>query len=138
MAYSSRTKVRRAKSVGRAEDYYPSPFFDVASNYMPKTIKETFNWCLYYQQTNPIINAVTSKLSTYPITDLVFESENPGLVETLKDIFEDNFNIRRFLVETNLDRYTYGNSFTSVSFPIKKMLPMILETVLRGYSEVEV
>jgi hypothetical protein len=122
MSLSDKSKSRRAKSVGRAEDAYPSPFFDVASNYLPKTIKETFNWCLYYQQTNPIINAVTSKLATYPITDLVFESENPGLVKTLKDIFESKFNIRTFLVETNLDRYTYGNSFTSVAFPIKKML----------------
>ena len=115
-------RTRRAATVGKLENFYPSPFFDVASNYLPRTLKETFDWCLYYQLTNPIINSVTSKLSTYPITDMVYEDDNPGVVSALKSVMEDNLGLREFLVETNLDRYTYGNSFASVSFPIKKML----------------
>ena len=115
-------RTRRATTVGKLENFYPSPFFDVASNYLPRTLKETFEWCLYYQLTNPIINSVTSKLSTYPITDMVYEDDNPGVTAALREVLEDSLGLREFLVETNLDRYTYGNSFASVSFPIKKML----------------
>jgi hypothetical protein len=112
----------RARSVGRPEQFYPSPFFDVAQNYLPKNIKETFSWCQYYQLTNPLISAVTQKLSTYPITDLIYEDDNQGVVDLYKTMFEKQFLLRQFLIETNLDRYTYGNSFVSVSFPFKKIL----------------
>ncbi len=112
----------RAKAVGRPESFYPSPFFDVAQNYIPKTIKACFDWCSYYQLTNPLISAVTNKLATYPITDLIYEDENKGVTELYQTLFEDTFLMRQFLIETNLDRYTYGNSFTSVSFPFKKVL----------------
>lgn len=112
----------RAKTVGRPESFYPSPFFDVAQNYIPKTIKACFDWCSYYQLTNPLISAITSKLATYPITDLIYEDENRGITDLYKTLFEDTFLMRQFLIETNLDRYTYGNSFTSVSFPFKKIL----------------
>ena len=112
----------RAKAVGRPESFYPSPFFDVAQNYIPKTIKGCFDWCSYYQLTNPLISAVTTKLATYPITDLIYEDDNKGVTELYRGLFEDTFLMRQFLIETNLDRYTYGNSFTSVSFPFKKVL----------------
>jgi len=118
----SSAKSRRAKSVGRPETFYPSPFFDIAQNYLPKTIKDTFDWCLYYQLTNPLINSVTQKLATYPITDIVYEDDNDGVVSLYKDLFEKQFLLRTFLIEINLDRYTYGNSFVSVSFPFKKIL----------------
>ena len=112
----------RAKAVGRPESFYPSPFFDVAQNYIPKTIKGCFDWCSYYQLTNPLISSITNKLATYPITDLIYEDDNKGITESYKHLFEDTFLMRQFLIETNLDRYTYGNSFTSVSFPFKKVL----------------
>ena len=112
----------RAKAVGRPESFYPSPFFDVAQNYIPKTIKACFDWCSYYQLTNPLISAITNKLATYPITDLIYEDDNTGVTSLYKSLFEDTFLMRQFLIETNLDRYTYGNSFTSVSFPFKKVL----------------
>ena len=119
---TAKNRNARANSVGRPEGFYPSPFFDVAQNYLPKTIKETFDWCTYYQLTNPLISAVVNKLATYPITDLVFEDDNPGVIDMYKDIFENQFLLRQFLIEANLDRYTYGNCFVSVSFPFKKML----------------
>lgn len=112
----------RAATIGKLEDFYPSPFFDIASQYIPKTIKALFKWCVFYQLTNPVINAVVAKLAVYPITELVYEGENAALNKKYKDFLEKILNLRVFLTETNLDRYTFGNSFTSVSFPIDKML----------------
>jgi hypothetical protein len=103
--------------------FYPSPFFDIASTYLPKTVKETFGWCLFYQQTNPVINPVIQKLSSYPITELVYKAgDDEASAEKFKEFFEKTLDIRTKLVEVNLDRYTFGNAFVTVKFPFKKML----------------
>lgn len=112
----------RARSIGRPETFYPSPFFDIAQNYIPRSVKDTFDWCQFYQLTNPLISNVTNKMATYAITDLVYDDANEGLVEQYRDLFEKQFRLRTFLVEVNLDRFTYGNSFVSVAFPFLKML----------------
>ncbi|MBT3327893.1 MAG: hypothetical protein HN396_16840 [Gemmatimonadales bacterium] len=113
---------RSAQSVGRPDSFYPSPFFDIAQNYIPRAIKDTFDWCLYYQLTNPLVSAVTHKLAAYPITDLVYDDDSEAVVDDYRDLFERQFRLRTFLIETNLDRYTFGNSFVSVAFPFKKTL----------------
>lgn len=115
------SNLRRANSVGRAEDYYPSPFFDVASTYIPSDIYELFKWCSYYQLTNPVIGAVTSRLASYPITELDVRSDNLQLVDRYETIARD-LKLRLHLMETNLDRYTFGNSYSTVLFPIRKLL----------------
>jgi len=114
------TTLSRAKTVGRPENYYPSPFFDLAQTYMPANIKDTFEWCAYYFQTNPIINGVVTKLSSYAITDLIYG--DPVESGTFKKLFEGPLNLRTFLVEFGLDRNCFGNAFASVVFPFKKML----------------
>ena len=58
---------------------YPSPFFDVAQQFLPTNQHELHKWCRYYFLTNPIINAACSKLAEYPVTPLVFETEDPEL-----------------------------------------------------------
>ena len=112
----------RAMSVGRLDGFYPSPFFDISSNYIPKTVKETFEWCYRYQKTNPIVNTITTKLATYSITDLMYNSDSPGLEANVKEMFENQMLIKAYLASVNLDRYTYGNGFSSVRFPLRKML----------------
>jgi hypothetical protein len=114
------TTLSRAKTVGRPENYYPSPFFDLAQTYMPANIKDTFEWCAYYYQTNPIINGVVTKLSSYAITDLLYG--DPVESSTFKKLFEGPLNLRTFLVEFGLDRNCFGNAFASVVFPFKKIL----------------
>ena len=114
------TTLSRAKTVGRPENYYPSPFFDLAQTYMPANIKDTFEWCAYYFQTNPIINGVVTKLSAYAITELLYG--DPTESSVFKNLFEGPLNLRTFLVEFNLDRNCFGNGFASVVFPFKKML----------------
>lgn len=112
----------RARSIGRPETFYPSPFFDIAQNYIPRSVKDTFDWCQFYQLTNPLISNVTNKMATYAITDLVYDDENEGVVDEYRNLFEKQFRLRTFLVEVNLDRFTYGNAFVSIAFPFIKML----------------
>jgi hypothetical protein len=115
-------RTTRASSVGRPERMYPSPYFDITNNFQPRSLKETFQWCDFYSSMNPIIATLVSKLAAYPITELVYNSANEASSNTWSRFFERTLGLRAFLVESNLDRYTYGNSFTSVYFPFIKHL----------------
>ena len=116
----SATTSPRALSVGRPENFYPSPYFDVARTYMPDTVKATFDWCSYYYLTNPIVHGVVTKLAAYAITDLIYKDDPQALV--YKNLFEGPLNLRTVCVEHNLDRSCFGNGFLTVAFPIIKKL----------------
>lgn len=110
----------RAKTIGRPENFYPSPFFDLSRNYLPNTVKDTFDWCTYYFLTMPVVHGTVMKLASYAVTDLVYGES--AIDKKYKEIFENSVHLRKFLVEFNLDYYAYGNAFASVVFPIKKYL----------------
>lgn len=104
---------------------YPSPFFDLSKFYLPPNIKELFKWCRYYYKTSELIHPVVFKMAEYPITDIVFEPvddvDDPD-GERIEQILQENFKIKRLLIEIGLDYFTYGNAFISIYFPFKRFL----------------
>ena len=120
----SNSSARPALSIGRSEQFYPNPFFDISSTYLPTNIRDLFEYCLRYQLTNPIINAVTTKLAAYSITDVVYPtgSSAAGDAALYDNIFNNQLSLRRTLIEHNLDYFTFGNAFCSVLTPIDKYL----------------
>lgn len=100
---------------------YPSPFFDVAQQFLPTNQHELHKWCRYYFLTNPVINAACSKLAEYPVTPLVFETEDPELQKLGRKV-EGHLKLRSFQVEVGLDYFVYGNAFVSVFLPFEKYL----------------
>ena len=101
---------------------YPSPFFDIAHTYLPSSFKTMLRWCRYYYLTNPLINAVCTKMAEYPVTDLVFDTENEPLRKQWEYCFGTVLNFKKFEVEAGLDYNTYGNAFISMAFPFQKLL----------------
>jgi hypothetical protein len=117
----SRTR-GRVGGTGERGINYPSPFFDIGHTYLPTTVKQMFRWCRYYFMVHPLINSVVFKMSQYPITDLVFNT-NDGDQKTLwKGFMEDHLRYRSFMLDGGLDYHTYGNLLVSIFFPFKKML----------------
>ena len=100
---------------------YPSPFFDVSQQFLPADQGQLHKWCRYYFLTNPIINAACSKMAEYPVTPLLFETEDPKLQTMYKEL-EMVLKLRDFQVEVGLDYFVYGNAFVSVFFPMTKYL----------------
>ena len=100
---------------------YPSPFFDVSQQFLPSDQAQLHKWCRYYFLTNPIINAACSKMAEYPVTPLLFETEDPKLQKMYKEL-EMVLKLRDFQVEVGLDYFVYGNAFVSVFFPMTKYL----------------
>jgi len=101
---------------------YPSPFFDIGHTYLPATVKQMFRWCRYYYLVNPLINAVVSKMSEYPITDIIFDTEREELRDKWQGFLMEHLRYRSFQVEVGLDYYTYGNALVSIHFPFVKYL----------------
>lgn len=100
---------------------YPSPFFDVSQQFLPADQGQLHKWCRYYFLTNPIINAACSKMAEYPVTPLLFETEDSNLQKMYKGL-ERKLKLRDFQVEVGLDYFVYGNAFVSVFFPMTKYL----------------
>lgn len=100
---------------------YPSPFFDVAQQFLPDNVHQLHLWCRYYFLTNPIINAAVSKMAEYPVTPLIYDSDNPAVQELYSGL-EKHLKLRQFQVEVGLDYYTYGSSFVSIAYPFIKFL----------------
>lgn len=111
--------------MGGSQDYglqYPSPFFDIAHTYLPATVKQMFRWCRYYFLVNPLINAVVFKMSEYPITDILFDTEMPEVKKRWKSFLLEQLRYRSFQIEVGLDYHTYGNALVSIFYPFIKML----------------
>lgn len=100
---------------------YPSPFFDVAQQYLPSNIQQLFDWCRYYFMTNPIINVACHKMAEYPVTPIVWETDDEKVRTTFESI-EEMLRFRSFQVEIGLDYNAYGNAFASVMFQLDKWL----------------
>ena len=101
---------------------YPNPFFDLAQQYMPPTIKELFKWCTFYYYSSPLIGSAVKKVSRYPITDLIFESEHDSTRGAWEKIYNDVLKIKDRLMEINLDYHVYGNCFVSIHIPFTRFL----------------
>lgn len=124
----SQTALRFSRTRGRmggSADYglqYPSPFFDIAHTYLPATVKMMFRWCRYYFLVNPLINAVVFKMSEYPVTDILFDTERPELKKMWSGFLLEQLRYRAFQIEVGLDYHTYGNALVSVFYPFVKYL----------------
>jgi hypothetical protein len=100
---------------------YPSPFFDVASQYQPENMIQLLGWCRYYFLNNPIINVAVSKLAEYPVTDLVYEHHDPEIRNRYSKL-ESVLRLRSFQIGVGLDFFAYGNAFVSVATPFCRWL----------------
>lgn len=101
---------------------YPSPFFDIGHTYLPTTVKQMFRWCRYYFMVHPLINSTVFKLSLYPITDLVYHTDDKHQKALWRKLLEDHLRYRCFMGEIGLDYNTYGNGLVSIFYPFKKKL----------------
>ena len=107
---------------GTASNRYANPFFDISQQYMPPTIKELFRWCTFYFYNSPLIGSAISKISRYPITDLIIEDEKEAVRDLWLHIFNRELKIKDRLMEINLDYHVYGNAFVSLIFPFTRFL----------------
>ena len=102
---------------------YPNPFFDLANNYIPSNIKTLFKFCKSFYYTNSFLRNVVTKLTEYPITDILYDEPlDEHWQNRLNDILHKQIKIKSFLIEIGLDYFTYGNAFITASMKPKRFL----------------
>src|SRR3972149_500396 len=67
-----------------------SPLFDFLTAFAPRKLKDLFRLCEYLYFNSAQIYAALQKFCTYPVTDIIYETQN----EALKSYYEDLHNIK--------------------------------------------
>lgn len=102
---------------------YPNPFFDLANSYVPNNIKSLFKYCRGFYYSNGFIRNIITKLTEYPITDILFETDlDPETKRKYYDALRHHLKIKQLLIEIGLDYYTFGNAFVSANMRFKRYL----------------
>lgn len=102
---------------------YPNPFFDLANNSIPSNIKTLFKYCHAFFHTDPFLSNVVRKLTEYPITDILYDTNVDSLTREKYDrILHEVLKITSKLIEIGLDYYTYGNCFMSMFLKTRRYL----------------
>lgn len=121
VTYSNLEKGSRDTDKGDTD--YPNPFFDLSKNYLPKNIKKLFKHCRSFFYTNGLIRNIISKLTEYPITDVIMDGDlNQSQKDTMEKILYEDVGLKQLLIEIGLDYYTFGNSFISANVKFKRYL----------------
>jgi len=113
----------KASSSTKSAKSYPNPFFDLANNFIPSDIKTLFKFCKSFYYTNSFLRNVVTKLTEYPITEILYDQPiAEDWKDKLDDILHKQIKLKSFLIELGLDYFTYGNAFITASMKPKRFL----------------
>ena len=101
---------------------YPHPWFDVATTYIPSNIQSLFRQLREFFLLNGFFHTVVTKLAQYPLTDLIFEDDDPIVSGRWSRFFKEDLRFRTFQLEVGLDYYVYGNAIVTMRYPLAKWL----------------
>lgn len=103
-------------------DLFKNPLFSLSDLYEPKSIYEVFAFCRKIVMTNEVVSAIMHKLAESPVTDLLYDHEDPEVVSRFEKLFEHQLNIRERFLELIFDLVTYSNAFVSLEVPVTRFL----------------
>lgn len=112
----------RSETLGRKYQGFANPFFDLAGTYTPTTVKALFQYCRHFHLTHGVINAIITKASEYPVTDLILAHKDSSVKNRWDELLNGVLNYRVHQFEVNLEYHVYGNAFVSPSLPFTKVL----------------
>ena len=100
---------------------YANPSYTVAGQFLPRSFSDILKWSRFILVKSPTTTEVLRKLSTYPITDVTISTPKEALKDKYEDIFESIRLIEK-LSDGGFDYHAFGNSFTSIYFPIDRYI----------------
>jgi hypothetical protein len=110
-------------SLGQTGNYGPSknPFYSVANQWLPRNLQDVIRWARYITIQSPVVTEVIRKMATYPITEFVIDTKNPGVKVKYEELIR-SFNLKSTLHNIGFEYHTVGNVFVSIYFPIQRTL----------------
>lgn len=99
-----------------------SPLFDFLTAFAPRKLKDLFRLCEYLYFNSSQIYAALQKFCTYPVTDIIYETQNESLKEYYEDLHDKTLKTKRILIRAAVDKFVYGNAFFSMYTPFVRFL----------------
>lgn len=99
-----------------------SPLFDFLTAFAPRKLKDLFRLCEYLYFNSSQIYAALQKFCTYPVTDIVYETQNEALKTYYEDLHDKVLKTKRILIRAAVDKFVYGNAFFSMYTPFVRFL----------------
>lgn len=113
-----------------------SPLFDFLTAFAPRKLKDLFRLCEYLYFNSSQIYAALQKFCTYPITDIVYETQNESLKSYYEDLHDKVLKTKRILIRAAVDKFVYGNAFFSMYTPFVRYLKCPKCNVLTNIAQV--
>lgn len=99
-----------------------NPLFDFLTAFAPRKLKDLFRLCEYLYFNSAQIFAALQKFCTYPITDIVYETQNEALKTYYEELHGKILKTKRILTRGAIDKFVYGNAFFSMYAPFVRFL----------------
>lgn len=115
-------------SFTRGSIKYDSPFLDMTSTFLPRSIKSVLRFISSYVVGDGLVAQCVTKMAEYPITDIIYNDQDGSSLkddkttEKWKLILEKGVKLIRAMKQCGMDYYAYGNSIVSINYPFKRML----------------
>lgn len=113
-----------------------SPLFDFLTAFAPRKLKDLFRLCEYLYFNSSQIYAALQKFCTYPVTDIVYETQNEALKSYYEDLHDKVLKTKRILIRAAVDKFVYGNAFFSMYTPFIRFLKCPKCEVLTNIAQV--
>lgn len=112
----------QSSTYGRYElGTYANPAYDVSSQFLPRSFTDLLKWTRFIIVKSPTTTEVLRKMATYPITEVTISTPKKSLKDRYEEIFESVRLVEK-LSDGGFDYHAYGNSFTSMYFPIDRYI----------------
>ncbi len=99
----------------------PSPFFTVSGQFNPRDFKSIIKWTRFLAANSPLTTEVIRKLSSYPITEFILDTEDEKLKKQYKQLFK-HLDLKARLIDIGVDFHLLANVWVSVYFPFIRWL----------------
>ncbi len=107
-------------SIHRGRGSYANPLSTIAIKDIPVNLKQIQRLTRFYYNQDALLGAIVDKMSEYPITQIVIK-EIDELSEETRRKWDEMLNVvldlRRVMIQTNVDKYVYGTSFRYLYYP---------------------
>ena len=101
---------------------FPNPFWDIASEYVPRNLQQVFEWAEYIYLTYGTYRSASRKVVRYFLTEIVLDGGTQDEIEKYEDLINKKLHLLTQLAEVGDDFMVYGNVFVSIYFPFDRFL----------------
>lgn len=101
---------------------FPDPFLDMASQMMPRTLRQVLDLCEFIWLKNSTYRQAAGRIVRYFITRIEFEGANDKVEDQLRSFLDKHLRVIDQLTMLGDDFMAYGNSFSSVVIPFRRYL----------------